>query len=161
MSYILNNKEILVDETFFDKTDFQYSFFNQTFASILNIEINDIKNILLIKDAVIENDLLISEENDLEQLNKVNFTHIFTGLSDYNEKINLKINTNSILLSYDIDVEQLSDFYNLIEPNIIFLNKHECIHNLTKNDINLYINMSYQLLDDIMILLSLKKNLLE
>ncbi len=104
---------------------------------------------MLIKDATIDTNILFEQE----ELLKHKLTHVFTCFSEIDDKIHLTVSCETFKLDYDISIEKLSAFYSLIEKHILFLNKIECTHNLTNNDINVYLNMDYLLLDDIMVML--------
>lgn len=146
----LDNEYFLNDDCEF-ATKLQFKFQNKTEISFIEIDENILKG-LKFQPVNINEDLSTALFNSNLAI-KNNITHIFTQKSQDENKINLKIVCEKITITQDVSPDSLLNVYELIKNNIIFFQKIECEHKLTKNDINLYANIDYILLDDLMVFL--------
>lgn len=90
-------------------------------------------------------------ENSIKNIS--NLSKIFTQESSVNGKINIQLVFQNSILTYDILPNELSQLYNLISEKILLLIKLPCDHQLIKNDIELYADIDYLLLEKIIQLL--------
>lgn len=129
--------------SFADNSAISFKNIEEFYAHYINIDI-DINKSPSLKDN-------FNFEDSIKNIS--NLSKIFTQESSVSGKVNIQLVFQNSILIYDIFPNELSQLYNLISEKILLLIKLPCNHQLIKNDIELYADIDYILLDEIIKLL--------